>query len=114
MPNTPEPPDIHLTPDSPTPWVHPQNLTIDMELAAAQRAGGILTTKLERLRNADYDAALREAGVVDPELTGIDVSEESVARVSEVIYRLKVAVAEAAVRDSAGRRRTSPLDGTIA
>lgn len=64
----------------------------EQRLFAAQRVAGILTTKLERERNRNYDLTLRNAGSADPELTGMQATDETVAYMTRVIYDLKVAM----------------------
>lgn len=85
-------PTFSLATESERPWEHCDNVLPEQRLCAAQRVAGILTTKLERTRNAEYDLTLRNAGVADPELTGIDATDESVAHMTRVIHELKTAI----------------------
>jgi hypothetical protein len=85
-------PTFSLATESPQPWEHCDNVLPAQRLFAAQRVAGILTTKLERTRNTEYDLALRNAGVTDVELTGIEATDETVAHMTRVIHDLKTAV----------------------
>ncbi|HRH92939.1 MAG TPA: hypothetical protein PKV72_00225 [Candidatus Peribacteria bacterium] len=82
-------PTFTLDTASETPWLHPDNVTLDMQLAAAQRVTGILVTKLERGKSTEYDAAIARLRTQDPKLTGIEVSEANIARMTEAIQDLK-------------------------